>query len=349
MAATDPSYRFLACEYLRGQLQVLARHLLAVRRNEDTEPVHQARVASRRLRTALRVFADCLDPKQAGLWQKGIRSLTRDLGAARDRDVQIEYVESLLAGLDKQDGRHRAGVKRLLLRLRQSREALQPEVIHTLDTLEHDNLLAEMYGELEKTLFALKSHDASSHNPSVFESTCSHIRAKQRVLFDCAHVLDDAEDVSGHHRMRIAAKKLRYALEIGGHVCGERLADAIKAAKHLQSLLGEIHDCDVWVLDIDKHMEQERLATLKYFGHSLPFNRLKPGLLLVRKNRIQHRQQVFAELIEYWRGFGGECLGTALKNVLESHEETPGQPDRELQDEHAHVGQEEVEKNSLAE
>ena len=124
MDPVDPSYQFLACRYLRRQLDALTRELRGARKNEDIEPVHQARVASRRMRAGFRLFADCLEAKSVARWAKRIRTLTRGLGAARDKDVQIAFVERFLSTLDETDKRNRAGLKRLLLRLRQDRQAL---------------------------------------------------------------------------------------------------------------------------------------------------------------------------------------------------------------------------------
>jgi hypothetical protein len=56
----------------------------------------------------------------------------------------------------------------------------------------------------------------------------------------------DPEEVAALHDMRIAAKRLRYILEMGAEPCFGRYAQkAGKRAKELQDLLGEIHDCDV--------------------------------------------------------------------------------------------------------
>lgn len=58
-------------------------------------------------------------------------------------------------------------------------------------------------------------------------------------------VLDPAR-VKALHDMRIAAKRLRYILEVGAEPCfGPYAATAAKRAKALQDLLGELHDCDV--------------------------------------------------------------------------------------------------------
>ena len=49
---------------------------------------------------------------------------------------------------------------------------------------------------------------------------------------------------ASQHEMRIAAKRLRYVLEIVEGCFGPEAATARQAAKHLQRVLGEIHDCD---------------------------------------------------------------------------------------------------------
>lgn len=53
----------------------------------------------------------------------------------------------------------------------------------------------------------------------------------------------DASDAQ--HDMRIAAKRLRYVLEIVGPCIGEEAEPARRAAKELQSVLGDLHDCDL--------------------------------------------------------------------------------------------------------
>ena len=56
----------------------------------------------------------------------------------------------------------------------------------------------------------------------------------------------DPPSVKALHDMRIAAKRLRYILEVTAEPCfGPYAATAVKRAKELQDLLGEIHDCDV--------------------------------------------------------------------------------------------------------
>jgi CHAD domain-containing protein len=326
MASVDPSYRFLACQYLAEQLQVLMRELVGVRRNEEIEPVHQARVASRRVRAALRMFADCFEPKKVSGWQKRVRKLTRELGQARDKDVQIEFLEKSLDALDLRDRRPRPGVERLLLRWRQKRRALQPEIVEMLDRLDKAGSLVEIYGEAEKGLFVLRSRGVQLGSPYVYEMAAQHIRSGLDGLVACEHSLEDPKDAEGHHQMRIAAKKLRYTMEICRPAYDGALGPFIDAAKRVQSLLGDLHDCDVWMVEIDAFIEQERLVTMEYLGHDRSFYRLKPGLLMLREDRKVHRRQVFDEMLKCWKGLEAKGLWESLDAALLARMGAPDKP-----------------------
>src|SRR5438067_12983949 len=59
-----------------------------VHQTEDSEYVHRMRVASRRMRSFLPLFALCLSRKTCDRWRKQLRRFTRALGEARDTDVQ---------------------------------------------------------------------------------------------------------------------------------------------------------------------------------------------------------------------------------------------------------------------
>jgi hypothetical protein len=56
------------------------------------------------------------------------------------------------------------------------------------------------------------------------------------------------------HDMRIAAKRLRYILEATGFCFGKPAQTAARRARDLQDLLGELHDCDVWLPMIEAHV-----------------------------------------------------------------------------------------------
>jgi len=84
------------------------------------------------------------------------------------------------------------------------------------------------------------------------------VRLDELASFDPA--VRDPAAVTELHDMRIAAKRLRYVLEICGHCFGKAGARAEEEAKWLQDVLGEIHDCDVLVPRVREAMEAREHA-----------------------------------------------------------------------------------------
>ena len=62
------------------------------------------------------------------------------------------------------------------------------------------------------------------------------------------------------HDMRIAAKRLRYVLELTAPALGDAAAKGANEAKQIQTLLGELHDCDEMLVLIGAHTERLRAA-----------------------------------------------------------------------------------------
>jgi CHAD domain-containing protein len=66
----------------------------------------------------------------------------------------------------------------------------------------------------------------------------------------------DPVAATAQHDMRIAAKRLRYVCELTGPALGRAAATGAREAKEIQTLLGELHDCDVMLELIDEHAER---------------------------------------------------------------------------------------------
>jgi hypothetical protein len=66
----------------------------------------------------------------------------------------------------------------------------------------------------------------------------------------------DPNEVVALHDMRIAAKRLRYILEITAPVFGDYASTAVRLTKDVQDLLGEIHDCDVQIPEVQAFLDE---------------------------------------------------------------------------------------------
>ena len=95
----------------------------------DIEPLHDMRVATRRLRAALEVFEPCFPAKRHRKALKRVKALADALGERRDADVEIESLRSFLAEAPAAD---REAIEALIERLREEQreanEALAPYV-----------------------------------------------------------------------------------------------------------------------------------------------------------------------------------------------------------------------------
>lgn len=82
------------------------------------------------------------------------------------------------------------------------------------------------------------------------------------------------------HDLRIAAKRLRYVLEIARPALGPGTTDGVRTAKSLQSLLGDIHDCDEMLPRVREHAERLRSEDREYLRRQAGRNArdLKPEL-----------------------------------------------------------------------
>ena len=78
-------------------------------------------------------------------------------------------------------------------------------------------------------------------------------------------------DVKPLHKMRIAAKRLRYALELFDQCLGPEAVVFAKTVARLQTSLGELHDCDIWIETFGEQLEdakrQPAMSVQDHFGY----------------------------------------------------------------------------------
>ena len=108
---------------------------------------------------------------------------------------------------------------------------------------------------------------------------------------------DALEDSEALHDMRIAAKRLRYILEVAHPVFGDYAEKAVDLVKGLQEILGDIHDADVQipeVLDVIDAVLDERRESSEPLGDTCD------GLIALAGELNAHRRERFADFVTYW-------------------------------------------------
>jgi len=96
---------------------------------------------------------------------------------------------------------------------------------------------------------------------------------------------------AAQHNMRIAAKRLRYALEVVGPCIGEEAKAAQGAAKGLQSVLGDLHDCDLMLPKIE-------------------------GIASLAAILSDRRQRLFHDFVALWQAEASRGAWAALEAAL---------------------------------
>jgi CHAD domain-containing protein len=314
----DHSFQLLACKYLHSQLEKLQKEMTGIRLADDIEYVHQSRVATRRLRAGLNFFNNCFGAKRTKKWLNQIRGMTKKLGTARDRDVQIEFVKEFLSNLEQEKKLYKMGINRLLLRLKQNREKVQPKVIKSLDAFKSSGVLADMHGEIEKVLFRFNDQEIPLQSYFVLQHIRERVTKQLEEMLSHQESLVDPLNKDGHHQMRISAKRLRYTLEICDIAFGGELKEMIKAVKKIQTYLGDIHDCDVWEGYLRKFVIEERQKMVDYLGHNRPFALIEKGLDYLNSECVHKRKVLFNDFVEDWNRKSEEGLWDKLQSVIDA-------------------------------
>ncbi len=112
----EEPYAVAGARIVRVRTQELFSHGEGVLDTEDIERVHDMRVASRRLRAVLEIFAPCFPRAEFKSALRDVKQLADALGERRDPDVHIAAMRSFAAAVT---AAQRPGVERLAERQRE--------------------------------------------------------------------------------------------------------------------------------------------------------------------------------------------------------------------------------------
>jgi CHAD domain-containing protein len=292
----------------------------------DPEGLHDMRVASRRLRSAIRDFSPYLRKRKLRRVKGDLKSLADALGLVRDDDVAIMALEKLASDAPTEVW---AGVRQLSDERSRRRERARARLERVLT----EDALAELREDFDDALAgALKAARKTVDDGE--KGTRAHFRhaGREIILARLAEFQELSQSLYSPlkseplHRLRIAAKRLRYAVELFAACWAEgALAPFAKEVARMQTSLGELHDCDVWVQEIGDGLspteaagaggaasEQKRGAAFWLLNHFL-------------KERTGHFQDALARWRE-WEATGFQArLADAVSDKSQTELSTQGQ------------------------
>jgi triphosphatase len=223
---------------------VLRRHFAALRAKEpgtrlgdDNEQLHDMRVASRRLRAALSLFADFLSAG-AGRMRQELGWVGHALGAVRDLDVQLEQLDVWLAEVSDED---RDPLEALRAVLEEQRSVARAAMLEALDSRRYEAFVKDFSRYLRGPRPRPSSPGglpARAVAPDLIEKRFEQLRRS-------AGPIGPDSDPADYHRVRIRGKRFRYALEFLSDVYPGRTQPLLKRLVALQDVLGFHQDADV--------------------------------------------------------------------------------------------------------
>jgi triphosphatase len=245
---------------LRSRLRDLFTHQTGVLTKGTVDPVHDARVAIRRLEGLFDAFDETLPDRRLRRYQKMLRKSLRSLGAVRELDVMIETIDAYRATLPEPEQ-----MPMLLLeaRLQLRRRTALPAARGALRTMRQKGIFDEM---LDKLTPLPHPNEASAIETLAAMFHRRLPESLQEILDQGLEVVDASNEPEKLHEFRIAMKPHRYLFELAAQVFPQQLNGMYKEVKALVESLGAIHDGDVMIPALREHLDELRT-----------FNRIAPA------------------------------------------------------------------------
>jgi CHAD domain-containing protein len=306
--------------FAEAQLAMLRRYFAEMMAREaevragSAKVVHEMRVAARHLEVLLRVFRG-YGPSWAVASRARIHGLVKSLGAVRDGDVQLAFLDSALASLSPEE---RQTFEPMRERLTVQRTKARTHLLHALDS----PAIQGWTRDWQQHLRDATPGSARAQRAATAIVARDLIRGEMRSLRKRARRLGKNSTADEYHEVRIRTKRLRYTLDAFDGLYGESAAIFVRALGKLQTVLGEYHDSTVR----ERHFT-ELVASGPHLPSSTSF---VVGRLVERDaSAIERCRERFPKAYRRvrkrrWRELNAVMKQTALAATTSAASETPG-------------------------
>lgn len=262
---TTPDEQF-GKSVLRKRTDALVRELASLKRKPTDKSIHDTRVQSRRLRAALEAFEDLFPPNPWKSVYKEVKKITRRLGGPREAEVTLELLREL-GGMD--DAAESPGREYLIERYQAKFDKKEKKLRRRLAKVDGPRLQSR----IEFLLCGMEPHASwqDTGEPALPPVQETDPERAERILGTLSRPILDFRMPRGYnraadnriHRLRIDAKKLRYAMEIFGPTRPNGLRSRIDQCRALQDAGGKYHDwcvlCDQLSADVRRLSKDKNL------------------------------------------------------------------------------------------
>jgi CHAD domain-containing protein len=227
---------------LRFHFRRMLEHEPGTRLGEDIEELHDMRVATRRMRSAFRVFKPFFDPDALRPFLKGLQRTGRALGSVRDLDVFMEKARRYLAAINEEE---RSDLDPLFEIWQEQRDAARAKMLSHLDNKRYQGFVGEFDHFLSTEGAGALPSTAGKPTPvRVDQVVPALIYTRYSVVRGYEALIENAS-LETLHALRIDCKRFRYAMEFFREVLGPEAGEVIEDAVVVQDHLGDLQDADV--------------------------------------------------------------------------------------------------------
>jgi CHAD domain-containing protein len=205
----------------------------------EAEPLHQLRVASRRLRASIELFSSVIYARQLRIYRRDIPWISTQAGGVRECDVTPVLVGARAARIDR---RLSGAIAPMIAALDERRKAEHAKLFELLASKRYRDLLAKLSRPAIKKLGADRKLGLVA---------ARFLRPATRSVMRLGEKLDADAPAILFHKLRVRIKRLRYELELTASMGGKRHRKTVARLEKLQELLGLYHDTTVasaWLL-----------------------------------------------------------------------------------------------------
>lgn len=214
----------------------------------EVEPLHQFRVATRRLRTAVELFAPFMHAARVKMYRRDLRFIGNTAGAVRECDVIAQLIRAQAVKLDPQFS---GALEPCYEAIAQSRAAAHQTFADMIGSKRYNRMVERISNPL------VRKNGINNH---VRECAPAMLVPMVQGVMRTGERLDEDAPVALFHRMRIRVKRMRYALEMFSAFGSKRHKKAMARLAEMQELLGTHHDLVTAALHLRTFADTEGVA-----------------------------------------------------------------------------------------